>query len=82
MMSACTNPILYGFLNEHFKKEFAALLGGVMGKRERRSRKKELLQYTLVPPSSKEKEQEQQQKQEQEKEQEQEQKREQEQEQE
>ena len=22
MMSACANPILYGFLNENFKKEF------------------------------------------------------------
>ena len=25
MMSACTNPILYGFLNENFKKEFNAM---------------------------------------------------------
>ena len=25
MLSACTNPILYGFLNENFKKEFNAM---------------------------------------------------------
>ena len=29
MMSACTNPILYGFLNENFKKEFKEMFGKV-----------------------------------------------------
>ena len=28
-MSACTNPILYGFLNENFKKEFKEMFGKV-----------------------------------------------------
>ena len=36
MASACTNPVLYGFLNESFKKEFKNILGSV--KRRRRSR--------------------------------------------
>ena len=26
MTSACTNPVLYGFLNENFKKEFKNIL--------------------------------------------------------
>ena len=36
MASACTNPVLYGFLNESFKKEFKNILGSL--KRRRRSR--------------------------------------------
>ena len=29
MMSACANPILYGFLNENFKKEFNLMFQNV-----------------------------------------------------
>ena len=36
MTSACTNPVLYGFLNESFKKEFKTILSSL--KRRRRSR--------------------------------------------
>ena len=36
MTSACTNPVLYGFLNESFKREFKTILGSL--KRRRRSR--------------------------------------------
>ena len=33
MASACTNPVLYGFLNESFKKEFKNILGRSLGSR-------------------------------------------------
>ena len=38
MMSACTNPILYGFLNENFKKEFKAMFAKVSSLWRRRER--------------------------------------------
>ena len=36
MTSACTNPVLYGFLNENFKKEFKNILNCL-----RRNKKKQ-----------------------------------------
>jgi len=39
MTSACTNPVLYGFLNENFKKEFKAMFDTISSKcRNRKTR--------------------------------------------
>ena len=46
MASACTNPVLYGFLNESFKKEFKNILGRSL--RRRRSRTE---QETVIAPN-------------------------------
>jgi hypothetical protein len=43
MTSACLNPVLYGFLNESYKKEFKAMWVQVRG-----SQHAEILRYSAT----------------------------------
>ena len=46
MASACTNPVLYGFLNESFKKEFKCIL-----RRSLRRRRSRMDQEMVIAPN-------------------------------